>query len=211
MSLIKGLLFGLTLQLAIGPVFFAVLHKSIKEGFYEAFKMVMGVTLVDTFYIILSFTGIGALLKIKFLNKLIFWGGAGVLIYFGYKYIKSFLKNSSKDKAASEAGNGEVMADQQSKSRDSLLYGVKLTLTNPLTIVFWSGIFGALIGAKKLAGLQDILFYSAGCVLSTVLFLGIFSLIGKYITRFLNSKRLRYLDCVVGVFLVLFGFSMFLK
>lgn len=32
MIFFQGLLLGLTLQISVGPVFFAVLHKSINEG-----------------------------------------------------------------------------------------------------------------------------------------------------------------------------------
>lgn len=96
MVFIRGLLFGMTLQLAVGPVFFAVLHKSMRESIGEAFKMVLGVAVTDAFYIFISFTGIGALLKIELLKRFILIGGAGILIFFGVLYFKNAGKNRAE-------------------------------------------------------------------------------------------------------------------
>lgn len=211
MSILNGFLFGLTLQLSVGPVFFAVLHKAIKQSFAEAFKMVIGVAIIDAFYIVISFTGVGALLKIHIFGRLIFWVGAGLLIFFGLKYLKSFSKQITANEDGFKQGEGKVEGENRSISKNSFLYGIKLTFTNPLTIVFWSGTFGALIGSQKLTGLENIIFYSAGCVLSTIFFLGIVSLSGRYLVRFLNAKALKYLDCAVGLFLIFFGVSMLIK
>lgn len=227
MSFFNGLLFGLTLQLAVGPVFFAVIHKAIREGFAEAVKMVGGVALVDAFYIGVSFSGVSALLNIWFLKKVVFWGGALVLIFLGSRYFKR--KEPRRD-LPQEAGisRGEPPGDAGphvgihleiprgiSAGYSSLLYGIKLTLTNPLTIIFWSGVFGALIGSGKLAGLTNLILFSSGCVAATLLFLTLFSLIGESLMRWLTPKTrragARYLDYGVGAFLILFGILMFFK
>ncbi|AOT72961.1 transporter [Geosporobacter ferrireducens] len=188
---------GLTLQLSVGPVFFAVLHKAIKQGFAEALKMTSAVTLVDAFYIGISFTAISALIKIQYLHRIISMLGMFVLIYFGINYIK----NANKKSIAAESGNIE----------NSFFYGLKLTALNPLTIIFWSGTFGSLIAGGKLIGMQNIILYAAGCLTATVLFLGSVSFTGQYIKKFVNEKVLRIMDYTVGIVLIAFGIHLFFR
>ena len=89
---LNGLLLGMTLQLSLGPVFFAVLHKALTEGSREAAKMTLGAALIDAFYIGLSFTGIAFLLQLKYLQGAVLIFGAFILIIFGLRYIKKALK-----------------------------------------------------------------------------------------------------------------------
>lgn len=197
MIFFQGLLLGLTLQISVGPVFFAVLHKSMNEGFLEALKMTYAVALVDTFYICISFTMISALLKISYLHKIISAAGMVILIYFGLTYIINAKKKSN-------------MAESKSKD-SSFIYGLKLTLVNPLTIVFWSGTFGSLIAGNKLSGMLNIIIYSVGCVSATIIFLGIISFSGNSIKRFINIKALKVMDYLVGIILICFGINVFFR
>lgn len=199
MHFLNGLLFGMTLQLSVGPVFFAVLHRSVKEGFREALKMVLGVAAVDAFYIFVSFTGVSNLLRIHFLSKVILFAGAGVLIYFGISY----LKNAGKQKDAFPEKAGP-------RIDSSFIYGIKLTLTNPLTILFWSGTFGSLIASQKLQGLGNTLLYSAGCIAATLLFLTAVCAACEYFQNKLNNRILKAADYVVGVFLMVFAVKLIL-
>ena len=61
---LEGLGFGLILQISVGPVCIAVLHKALTRGFGHAFAMVWGAALVDALYILLSVLGVSALLQI---------------------------------------------------------------------------------------------------------------------------------------------------
>lgn len=198
MIFFQGFLLGLMLQLSVGPVFFAVLHKSISQGFQEALKMTCAVALVDAFYISISFTAVSALLKISYMHKLINIFGMAVLIYFGLTYIK---KETHISGQMTEHKRGDI---------SSFIYGLKLTLINPLTIVFWSGTFGSLMAGNKLAGTFNIILYSMGCVSATIVFLGLTSFLGKSIKKYLDVKILRLMDYVVGIILICFGIIVFL-
>lgn len=87
LSYLNGFLLGMTLQLSLGPVFFAVLHKAVTEGSREAIKMTLGAAIIDATYISLSFTGIALLLQIKFMQSLLLIFGSLVLIAFGLRYM----------------------------------------------------------------------------------------------------------------------------
>ena len=48
---VNGLLTGLVLQMAIGPVFFFIINIALQKTLYDGFAAVSAVTLVDYFYI----------------------------------------------------------------------------------------------------------------------------------------------------------------
>lgn len=62
---VKGLLFGMVLQISVGPVCIAVLQKGITESFWEAFLMVWGAVAADTTYILLALLGISRAMQLE--------------------------------------------------------------------------------------------------------------------------------------------------
>lgn len=197
MIIFKGFLFGLTLQLAVGPVFFAVLHKSIQQSLSAALAMVWGVALADTFYIILSFTGVSQLLTLPAIRPLIAYFAAIILIMFGLSYFRSAQPPSLDIQGSLEASNPHHFME-----------GLRLTLANPLTIVFWSCTFSGLIISRNL-NYTELSLYAAGCILSTLLFLSLLCLLGKFLSHLINPRFLLILNYLVGLFLIGFACRLF--
>lgn len=190
MNFFYGFAFGMLLQISVGPVFFAVLHKSINDRFSEALKMILGVTLVDTIYILISFTAISELLKMHYLNTIIKFLGTIILILFGINYIKN--------------ANRKQKTSVSKSSKNSFIYGIELTAINPLTIVFWSSAFSSIITTNKTS---NIFIYSIGCISSTFVFLSAASFFGSSIKKFINLKLLKITDYAVGIILICFGLA----
>src|SRR3989338_8783444 len=87
----NGLLTGLILQTAIGPVFFFIINLALQRSLYDGLVAVAAVTLVDYFYISLAILGIGKLLEKKKVKKAFGIISSAVLIIFGLVIIKSVL------------------------------------------------------------------------------------------------------------------------
>jgi threonine/homoserine/homoserine lactone efflux protein len=195
---LKGFLLGMTLQLSVGPVFFALLHKSIKEGFIEGLKMTLGVALVDAAYIALSFTAVSGILaasgNLAWILRLV---GALVLCYFGLGYFRRAGKQSFN---AEDSGTGK-----------SFYYGLKLTMINPLSIVFWTGTFGAVVASGMVPVGNGMLLYAGGCVSATLLFLTGASFLGSRVQGFLTPRVMKNLDRTVGTCLFLFAISLLIQ
>lgn len=66
---LKGLKFGMLLQLAIGPMCLLVFHTAQENGFTLGFILVLAIALVDAFYIALACFGIGRILTKKRLGE----------------------------------------------------------------------------------------------------------------------------------------------
>jgi threonine/homoserine/homoserine lactone efflux protein len=192
----QGLGFGLTLQLSVGPVCIAVLGQSVARGFRSAFWMTLGVTVVDAAYMLASLIGVGTLMQIAVVRQGLQVAGALVLIYFGCRHLR-------------HAGSGRTK--REAAAKDSFWHGVTITMTSPLTILFWAGVFGAMIASQPQTDWGQLLFFSLGCAAATVLFLGLVSAGGGWVARFVQPSLLKRLDVGVGIFLLLFGGWMLLR
>lgn len=200
----------MTLQLSLGPVFFAVLHKALTEGSREALKMTLGAAIIDAFYIGLSFTGMALLLQLQVLQSAILAIGAVILVLFGLRHFRRAHSRRVNYQGATK-GSMNVRPDDVISKRthgSSLVYGLKITAINPLTIVFWSGTFGALIASGMLGSAKDALMYAVGCVSATIFFLGLISITAPRFSLRLNLKLEYLFDILVGLILIAFGLIM---
>jgi threonine/homoserine/homoserine lactone efflux protein len=188
----QGLGFGLILQISVGPVCIAVLHQGVSQGFRQAWAMAWGAAFVDALYIVLSVLGVSALLQIGPARVAIGLAGAGLLVYFGLRYLSA------------PAQMVRVEASDASLGR-SFAYGVGLTLTNPLTILFWVGVLGAMMSSHSFDQPGGVVLFAAGCVAATVLFLTSVALAGHLLERVLDDRLALWLNRAVGLFLI--GFA----
>jgi threonine/homoserine/homoserine lactone efflux protein len=200
MAVLEGLLFGMLLQLSVGPVCLAVWQRSIKNGMKDALKMIGGVALVDAAYMLAAIGGLSLLLQIPWVKSAVLVGGAAILIWFGFSSLRS------KPVQTVDVEKGDEKREE--KQQGSFFYGVALTLTNPLTILFWSGVFGSLMASQTLADSMSLAGFVTGCLLATLLFLTGIAALGQWMSRFLNPVWIQRLDKAVGV--VLIGFAIIL-
>lgn len=129
----NGLSTGLFLQLAIGPVFFYIINLVLQKSIYDGLIAVLAVTIVDYFYITLSIIGIGNLLEIKKIKNVFGIISSIVLIIFGAIIIKGIIYNSLS-----------VTVNVESTSLlSSFLSAFIFTISSPMTILFFTGIFTA--------------------------------------------------------------------
>jgi threonine/homoserine/homoserine lactone efflux protein len=121
--------------------------------------------------------------------------GTLLLIYFGIRYLR----------APAQIGRLEHSSESPLKS---FTFGVGLTLTNPLTILFWAGVLGAMMSTHTFNQADGIIYFAAGCVVATLLFLTAVALAGHFLERLLNERLALWLNRVVGLFLIGFAVKM---
>lgn len=192
----KGFRFGLFLQIAVGPICVFIFQTATTHGFWLGEVGVLGVTIVDVFYILAAIFGIGAILhKYKKMKVMIQYIGAAVLIAFGLSNIISFF-------SLSLIPSLDFLAENGTKS----VFGktLVLTLSNPLTILFWAGVFSTKIAEDGIRQ-KELFSFGLGAVLSTLLFLTMISILGSFLTIFFDPFILKILNLIVGIVLVAFG------
>ncbi len=198
---LKGLRFGMLLQLAVGPVCLLTFRSAADHGFLPGLQVALAAVLVDALFVALSGAGAAALLRGEKIKAAMRWLGCLVLVIFGADTMLSAL-------------NIRVLPSVSlfsSASGGSLFWqGVLLTASNPLTIVFWSGMFTAQM-AKNQWNRRQLGFFAMGCVLSTLLSLAAVAALGSILSSFLPVAVITVLNAAVGAVLIGFGLKMLLQ
>jgi threonine/homoserine/homoserine lactone efflux protein len=199
--IIKGFRFGMLLQLAVGPMCLMVFNTSASEGLLHGLLLVMAITLIDGLYIALSGVGVAALLSNERIKLVIKLFGCVVLVLFGLSTMTSALGKELLPSLALFRSDGV---------RNIFLKGLLMTASNPLTIIFWSGVFSSQViqhGLKK----QQLIWFGFGCVLSTLSFLSLIAILGKMVGSFLPPVIITGMNVVVGGLLIVFGIRLLLS
>ena len=190
----KGFRFGMFLQLAVGPVCLMVLNTSATYGFGAGLPLIAAIVCVDAAYIALSAAGIAAVMDRPCIRSVSGVLGCLILIAFGANMaIEAF-----------EPSLQTTMLSAAPTDKDWFARGLLLTASNPLTIVFWGGVF-ATEAAKNSWNQKQLFLFGTGCVVSTLFFLTLISLLGNFLGEFSSPSFLRTLNLLVGISLIFFG------
>lgn len=196
-----GFKFGIMLQVAVGPVCFFIFQISILNGIISALLGTLGFTLVDGLYIILAILGIAKIIeKYKNMEKILKYFGSLVLIIFGLYIFISSINNSS----VTSYNITPIL------KFNSFISASLLTISNPLTIIFWTGVFASKTTGENM-NLKELVLFGAGSVISTLVFLSIISIVGNFTKMFVSNYIIVLLNILVGLLLVFFGFKPYIK
>ncbi len=192
----EGFRFGMLLQIAVGPICFFIFQTAAAKGFLQAETGVLAVALIDALYILAAILGIGAILnKNKKTKTLLTFLGSFVLILFGLSNLLGVFDISLLPGLHLTAGG---------KKSSVFLQTLLLTLSNPLTILFWTGVLGTKI-ANENKQQKDLYVFGLGAVIATLTFLSFIALLGGLLKPVLQSFLVSALNAMVGLLLVYFG------
>lgn len=195
----EGLKFGIVLQFAIGPMCLMVFNTAKNSNFFHAFCLVLAIVLADAIYIVLAGVGTSKLLKKEGIKKFIKVIGAIVLILFGTNIILSVW------------GINLIPAFSiTTNARNIFIQGLIMTLSNPLTIIFWGSILTTKIIEDNLCK-GELVFFSAGLVTSTLIFMTGIAILGTILKSFIPTSVSMAMNLIVGMIIVYFGIKMLFK
>jgi len=197
--LLNGILTGLFLQLAIGPVFFYILGIAMDSSFLISFFGVLAVTLVDYIYILLSILGIGKLLEKEKIKRIFGIISSLVLLIFGIMLINKALMPSNK-----------IILGNEWTIAKAFISCFLLTISSPLTIVFWSSIFASKAIEKNYSK-NELSVFGIGAGLATILFLSIVMYIISMIKKTIPVQAITILNILVGAVIIAYGIIRFVK
>jgi len=198
----KGFRFGLLLQIAIGPVCLLILQTAIVSGFTVAESGVLAVVLVDGLFIFAAIWGIGALFTR-------FPGAKTVLKVFGGLVLVLFGLNNILALAGFTLIPGLSLSGHTATS-SFFTTMLLMTLSNPLTILFWAGVFSTKLAEENFLPGQ-VYAFGGGAVLSTAVFLTAVALLGNLMNAYVPQFFIEILNGLVGLVLVGFGFRTMLR
>jgi len=196
--LIKGLIIGLSIAVPVGPIGVLCIRRTLTQGRMVGFLSGLGAATADGLYGAIA--GFGLTFLVNFIIGKQIWLrliGGGLLCIIG---AKTFLSKPA-EQGASVEGNSLWNA---------YLSTFFLTLTNPMTILFFTAVFAGLgIGST------DGDYVSAGILVSGV-FVGsgmwwlVLSGFTGILEGLLNFKRLQWLNRISGLIIMGFGLFAFL-
>ena len=198
--LLDGFVVGLLLQIAIGPVFFYILNTSMEKTLVDGLFAVAAVTLVDYLYIALAILGVGKLLEKQRIKYVLGVVSSLVLVVFGVMMIVSATKAAATKAADADASAVAGAPNYGSSFASAFL----LTLSSPLTIVFWTSLFATKVIEKGYSKRELVPFgFAAG--LATLTFLGLSVTVLSLAKASIPMVVIQVLNLAVGVLLIVYG------
>jgi threonine/homoserine/homoserine lactone efflux protein len=195
--LFNGMLTGLFLQLAVGPVFFYIFGITVDSNYVNGLSGILAVTMVDYIYIVLSLIGIGRLLQEDRIKKIFGRVSSIILTLFGLMMLyKGLLFINGAEQVKSIAWTPV----------NSFTSCFILTASSPLTIVFWSSVFSAKAIEKNYKK-KELVIFGIGTGLSTFFFLSAAMLILSVLKSGIPNLMVQVLNCIVGLVLIYYGIT----
>ncbi|QYR19356.1 LysE family translocator [Paenibacillus sp. sptzw28] len=185
---------GLSLSAPIGPINAAQLDTGIKKGFLHAWLIGLGAMTADVLYMLMVYMGLVHFLTIPFLKTFLWLFGFFVLVYTGIESLLGVRQISTRS-----AGSVETPLR-------SLFSGFLMSLTNPMTILFWLGIYGSVLAetAAKSSPLQLII--NSAAIVTGILLWDIFmAVVASSFRSFLSDRLLKGICILSGLSLIGFG------
>lgn len=194
-SFLTYMILGISLAAPIGPVNAAQLNRGIKKGFFHAWIFGFGALLADIFYMMLVYFGVIHFIDTSFMKTFLWIFGFFVLTYSG---IESLLSIREININSDFRGNTSRFS--------SFLSGFLMSISNPLTIMFWLGIYGSVLAnTVSSSSLQQLLLYSAAIIFGILIWDFTMAAVSSSARKFLHSKIIILISILSSLFMIGFG------
>lgn len=196
----QGIIPGLILSAAIGPVFFMLVQTSIQRGFKLAMIMEMGIILSDSFCILCAYFGMAAFFQNPEYKNWIFTIGSILLVVFG---IAMFLSHKKV--------NFNVDEELKKGDKTKLFWkGFLFNISNPSVIFFWMAFVGLSLPRYASDKLSALAFFTG--TLLTVFGIDILKAWSAHkIKKYMTQKAMVNFNKMAGLGIGFFGIFIFIK
>jgi threonine/homoserine/homoserine lactone efflux protein len=192
-DLLASILLGISLAAPVGPVSIEVIKRGLKHGFFPAFILSLGAAAADTTYLLIIYFGLSNFISIPIVKTMIWFFGAIVLLYLGFASVKEYFHKSDSPK-------------EKKLQTNSFVAGYLLTLSNPMTFVWWLGVFGSVLGLSlNNPVLSMALLNSFSIIFGVIIWFFALSTLAAHGKRYVTSKTLQYISLIAGIVLIIFG------
>ncbi|WP_102348563.1 LysE family transporter [Bacillus sp. Marseille-P3661] len=192
---ISYILLGLSLAAPIGPINAAQLDKGIKYGFLHAWLVGVGAVVADAIYMLIVYLGVVQFISTPFMKTFLWLFGSFVLLYSGIESIYG----------ANKINLVNNRREDESKLK-TFFSGFFMSLTNPLSILFWLGIYGSVLAQTTVTyGPSKLILYSSAIFIGLLIWDIAMASAASVFRRFLTNRGLTMVSLLSGVCLILFG------
>lgn len=192
----QGAALGLLLAIQVGPISLLCLRQSLAHGLGAGVAVGLGATLADFLYASVAALGLGGLgLALASWTPSLQVAGGGLLMLYGYRGWRARRQPS-------------VAADLRA-GRRAFAASFVLTLTNPLTILFFASVLAGLgvAGQGPAAGLA----VAIGLATTTLLWMALLALLADRFGRWLSPERRVAVNGASSLVLAALGAGLFVR
>jgi L-lysine exporter family protein LysE/ArgO len=194
-SIVAYIFLGVSLAAPIGPVNAAQLDTGIKNGFFHAWIFGIGALSADVLYMIMVYFGIGQIIEFPLVKVFLWSFGCFVLTYTGIESLLSLHKIELNSRYGKKI-----------RLRHSLLTGFLMSLLNPLTILFWLGIYGSVLAESAKANTDNqIIINSLAIIVGVILWDTIMATISSGARKLLSANLLKIISIFSSLAMIGFG------
>ncbi len=192
--LYKGLILGFSVAAPVGPIGVLCINRTINKNFAAGFVSGLGAATADLLYGFVA--GLGLTVISTFLIDQKLWIQIIGLIFLIYIGIKTIIKKDNELEFKSLTDKG-LLKDYLST--------LALTITNPMTILFFIAVFAGLGLSNTINGFYPVIQLIAGVFIgSSIWWLILSGITAKLKTR-ISKKILKKIDLLSGIFILFFG------
>lgn len=193
-SLFSYVFLGVSLAAPVGPVNAGQIDRGIKGGFLHAWLFGLGATTADVLYMCLVYLGFVNILQISIVQTFLWLFGFFVLVYTGVESLLSAKKHTMVTR------RGNI------KYSKSYFSGFLMSLLNPLSILFWIGIYGSILANTVLTNSdKHLVIYSAAILSGVLLWDFMMAILSSVLRKYLTSALLAAISLISGISLIIFG------
>jgi threonine/homoserine/homoserine lactone efflux protein len=189
---LRSLIIGFTIATAVGPITLLVVRRTIEHGGIYGLVSGFGVAAADATYGGVAAFGLTALTSFLLsVQTLLGLAGGAVIVLIGLRTMRTRATGPARD--AERPGLAAAFAS---------IYA--LTITNPLTIVLYAGVFAA-IGLGAGGGFVDAAVVTAAILVGSGLWWLVLCSVVNWVRGRVSTTALLWVNRISGAALVLFG------
>ena len=194
-SILTYVFLGISMAATIGPVKTVLLNTGLKNGFFHAWFFSLGALTTDVIYMFVVYFGIGQFIDSELLKTILWSFGCFVLLYTGIENLLSLHKIEM-----------DSNTKKRTRLRQSIMSGFFMSLLNPLTILFWLGIYGSILA--KNAGtttIYQIIILSIAILVGIILVDFLMSFFSSVARKLLSTRLLKIVSFISAILMIVFG------
>ena len=189
----SGWLIGVAIALPVGPVITELIRRGLRGGFLQAWLVGLGAAASHAILVSLTLVGVVALLDRPIWHIILSGAGTGVLGYLG---VAAFRASTTPPDAGEEGQGGHPF-----------LVGFGIGISNPITLLWFLTVGGALIAAHGGGGAGPLaVTFGVSFICGVLSWDTVVAGLAGYGRRWMGAKTLKALNVTAG--LVFFGFAL---
>lgn len=194
-SIFTYIFLGISMAATIGPVKTVLLNTGLKNGFFHAWFFSLGAITTDIIYMFIVYFGIGQFINSIWLKTILWSFGCFVLLYTGIESLLSLHKIEMDSKTGIRI-----------RLRQSIMTGFFMSFLNPLTILFWLGIYGSILAkTADISTGYEIILISIAILIGIILVDFIYAFLSSVARKLLSTKLLKTVSFISAVLMIGFG------